>query len=61
MKPLLEPIVSEFVVSELINAVVPCKLNVESEIALIFSGILVMPPEPIFAKATPFNDDTKSC
>ena len=61
MKPLLEPIVREFVVRELIKAVVPCKLKVESEIVLKLSGIVVMPPEPIFAKETPLIEERNTC
>ena len=40
MKPLLEPMVREFVVRELINAVVPCKLKVEREDTLRTAKVL---------------------
>jgi hypothetical protein len=50
-----------FTVRELIKPVVPIKLNVEILEVFKLDGIPAIPPDPMFAKATPFIDDKKVC
>jgi hypothetical protein len=57
----LDPIKRAFTVSELIKAVVPVKLNVEILDVFKLDGIPAIPPDPMFAKATPLMDDKKVC
>jgi hypothetical protein len=57
----LDPIKRALTVSELIKPVVPVKLKVEILDVFKLDGIPAIPPDPMFAKATPLIDDKKVC
>ena len=57
----MDPIKRAFTVSELIKAVVPVKLKVEILDVFKLDGIPAIPPDPMFAKATPLMDAKKVC